>query len=1127
VKPLPRRGADVTRTAAGLGAVLPAGTRVAGRYRIAGLLGVGGMGMVYRAQDERLGVEVALKVLRPDVAADAELGERFRRELVLARQVTHRNVVRIHDLGEDGGRAFLTMDFVDGRSLAQLLAEEGPLAPERAVAIARQLAEALAAAHGGGVVHRDLKPANVLVDADDRAYVSDFGVARSLTGGGLTRTGGVVGTTAYLSPEQARGEAVDGRSDLYALGLILFEMLTGASPFPGGTAEETLGQRLTGRPRTLAEAGVPAPRWLAAVVARCLERDPERRHADAGALAADLAAGRPLRRLPRPSRRALGLAAAGLAAALALAATVALLRQPATAPAAGALHSVAVLPFADETGSPELAWAARAVPEMLTAALAESAALQVADGLRVFRTVDDLGLTRDPLAAADLAQLAELLDADRLVVGRVRREAGGFRLVARLVEPGTAGAPGDDLSAAGAAAPAMADLAAQLRDRLEVPAGDPAATLRLRASPRALAAYSAGVAALSRGDAVAAAPALEEAVAADPAFAPAWLRLAAAFEALGFDDRALAAADRAVALLPAGGGRLALEARARRAVLAGDPERAQAALAAQAARFPHDLEVRIGLAEARAAAGHFAEAAADLAAVVARDVHHPRAWYLLGRYAILQGDYRRAVDEYLVRALVIQNRLGNRQGQADALNAMGMAHLNLGELDQAAPYFERAAAQRRVIGDRRGTAAVLTNLGLLEAQRGNYRPARESFEASLAIREEIGDREGVAMVTNDFGVLEEEQGSYREALAHFRRALELRRELGDERAVAESTDNVGFAYYLLGEYDNAAVYWERALDLYAGAGNRGGTVAVTQNLGLLHLARGQWEPALAAFLGTLQEARALGLPDAEAVSMANLGRVAWHQGRYAAALGSYRDALARLADIGDPRGLAEYHLFAAEARLALGQEEGAAAHLDEVRRHLAASPNREQRSALARLDAALATGGGRLAEARTALAAARADAEASGSPLPQVAAGLAEARLDLALGDPRRATAAARQAVETAASAGNAVLHLEALEVLAAARLAAGDAAGAREVLADAERLARRHAPWGGAWRLHRLRAAALAAGGDPAGAEREREAARRELARVRSGLGDDERRAFDALPEVRDLGEERTARAA
>jgi len=202
------------------------------RYRILKVLGQGGMGVVYQAWDEELGLAVALKTIRPEVMSDpvsaAEIERRFKRELLLARQVTHRHVVRIHDLGEVDGVKYLTMPFIEGRTLTSVLVESGKLPVGRAMQIVREIGDGLVAAHAAGVVHRDLKPDNVMLDADGHAVIMDFGISRSLTGTGAgTMMGSVVGTLEYMSPEQAKGEVADQRADIYALGLILYDMLVG------------------------------------------------------------------------------------------------------------------------------------------------------------------------------------------------------------------------------------------------------------------------------------------------------------------------------------------------------------------------------------------------------------------------------------------------------------------------------------------------------------------------------------------------------------------------------------------------------------------------------------------------------------------------------------------------------------------------------------------------------------------------------------------------------------------------------------------------------------------------------------------------------------------------------------
>jgi tetratricopeptide (TPR) repeat protein len=1103
---------QATRTSAGSGALAVGGV-VAGRYRILALAGVGGMGMVYRAHDEQLDVDVALKVLRPEVASDPGFRERFRRELLLARQVSHRNAVRIHDLGAEGELLFLTMDFVPGQSLRAVLEQVGALAPRQAVAIARQLAAALAAAHAEGVVHRDLKPANILVDDTGRAFITDFGVARSLAVAGPTQTGGIVGTPDYLSPEQARGEAVDGRSDIYALGLLLFEMLSGRLPFGGDSYAERLAQRIGGRARDLRDVGVAAPARVRAVVRRCLERNPARRYQSAEQLLAALDA-LPARALPEtaagagrqgtgerggvadgsgsgspggaersggpaadggpaaalgqegasalhggevggfhgsalpgagaaggphgsalpgasgaegpdggvPLRTsgsggarsgappsvsgAAGAAATaprwasstpsrwthgtysprwaswmrwpywprwavrgGAAAALLLVVVVVVALLPARgrgrllgwmglggassggnrevsgaapdragqvppgapAGARGAgigspSHVVAVLPFAEQTGRADFAWSSAGVAEMLTAALAESPRLRVVDSLRLLRAVDDLKLPHGGLPESELRQVAELVEADRLVTGRVRAVAGGLRLDLDLVAADRPGAAARPLHAEARDPSQIFRLVGELGEQLrrELEAGEAAApSAGLTASSAAMASYSEGLGRLARADSLGALPALERAVAADPAFTAAWVRLAGCYQALGYAEKAQAAAARAAATPGAAAGRLGYESRAQRELSQGNPEAAEAVLRQLVGRYPNDLEARLELAEACGRQGKLDAAVAASRDVVRADPNHPRAWYLLGRYLIQQGKARQAIDEALVHAMVVQNRLGSEQGRADVLNALGVGYQELGDLDRAAESYQQSAAIRRRIDDRRGYATSLKNLATLALVRGAGGEAERDLAQALAILQAIGDRAGVAELENAYGGLEEERGRYDRALDSYRRALELRRDLGDKLALAESLTNVGYTYHLLGRYDDALVYWQQALDLDRSTGDLSGVVTTTQSIGQLQLAQGKWTAALKSFLDTLGESRKLGFKAGAAVSTGNLGRVAQYQGRYQAALASYHEALGLVRELGDPRGETEFTLFEAEALQEIGM--GAAA----------------------------------------------------------------------------------------------------------------------------------------------------------------------------------------------------------
>src|SRR5215216_4818094 len=202
-----------------------------GRYRLGSLLGVGGMARVYLASDWVLERQVAVKVLSPPFAQDPVFVERFRREARAAARVSHPNIVAVFDSGSDAGQHYLVMEYVAGQSLAELLARQGRLVPRRAAELAIQVCGALAAAHAQGLVHRDVKPANVLVGDDGQVKVTDFGIVKAAAATTLTGTGTVLGTAAYLSPEQAQGHPVDARSDLYSLGCVLYELLCGSPPF--------------------------------------------------------------------------------------------------------------------------------------------------------------------------------------------------------------------------------------------------------------------------------------------------------------------------------------------------------------------------------------------------------------------------------------------------------------------------------------------------------------------------------------------------------------------------------------------------------------------------------------------------------------------------------------------------------------------------------------------------------------------------------------------------------------------------------------------------------------------------------------------------------------------------------
>jgi eukaryotic-like serine/threonine-protein kinase len=266
------------------------GELLADRYRFEAQIGRGGAGAVWRAQDELLDRAVAIKLLHADVADDPVASQRFRHEATAAAKLAHPHVVTVYDIGSSDGREHLVMELVDGPSLADLLGH-GPLAPGIVAEIGRAIAAALGAAHARGLVHRDVKPANVLFTREGIAKVADFGIARALGGSAsrLTLPGSVMGTARYLSPEQLRDDPVDARADVYSLGLVLHEALTGRQPWGEGNAAEVAARRLTGDLTPPAKLVRDVPPALDATIQRATRRDPEQRHLDGAAFASTLA----------------------------------------------------------------------------------------------------------------------------------------------------------------------------------------------------------------------------------------------------------------------------------------------------------------------------------------------------------------------------------------------------------------------------------------------------------------------------------------------------------------------------------------------------------------------------------------------------------------------------------------------------------------------------------------------------------------------------------------------------------------------------------------------------------------------------------------------------------------------
>src|SRR2546430_10546328 len=452
--PVPGRPSDASPTRVSSssayfsgGVALQPGTVLVARYEILKVLGEGGMGAVYRAKDRELDRVVALKVIRPELAGNPAIIQRFKQELILARQVTHRNVIRIYDLAEADGLKFITMEFIEGEDLRSLIHEKKKLPPEEAVEIMRQVCRALEAAHTVGVIHRDLKPQNIMRDKSGRVLVMDFGLARTLEGAGMTQTGALVGTMEYMSPEQALGKDLDQRSDLFAAGLILYELLTGKMPYTADSALASLIKRTQERAAPVSDHDPAIPHTLTSVVGKCLERDAKARYQTANEIIAALESWQGKRAagaLEFPSIKqwaqsipwtwiSVGLVVIVLAISGWLLRNKLFPGASSTQALAGPEVSLAILPFRNASGDASLNWLGNYLSEMLQTQVGQSARVRAAPPDRVHQVLSDLRITPDAsIDPATLRRIAEFTGSDTLVFGQYAKFGDHLRIDATV-----------------------------------------------------------------------------------------------------------------------------------------------------------------------------------------------------------------------------------------------------------------------------------------------------------------------------------------------------------------------------------------------------------------------------------------------------------------------------------------------------------------------------------------------------------------------------------------------------------------------------------------------------------------------------------------------------------------------
>jgi serine/threonine protein kinase/tetratricopeptide (TPR) repeat protein len=898
-------------------AILQPGDLIGARYEILQLLGEGGMGAVYKALDKEVERTVALKLIRPELASNPAILARFKQELLTASRVTHKNVIRIYDIAEADGVKFITMEFVEGDDLRRVLVDNGKLPPEKAIEVIRQVCLALEAAHSAGIIHRDLKPQNIMQEAKTgRILVMDFGLARTVGSEGMTQTGALLGTIEYMSPEQSMGRTLDQRSDIFSVGLIFYELLTGNTPFKADTAMASLWRRNQERAVPAAELDASVPKALSDIVSKCLERDLEQRYQNVQQILADLDAFQGA----RPTFASISLppqviiagkrefpwkwVAVGALSIVAVAGgwilrpgIVRTTSSTSSAPKAPEI-SLAILPFHNATKDASLDWLGPSFADMLSTDVGQSASLRTVTSDRLHQVLKDLRIPDNAdFDPETMKRLAEFTGADTLVYGRYAKYGDQIRIDAMLQDlKHNRNTPLKIEAASEKEIPTAVDgLAELIRKNLAV-SSDVLKELKSSSfqpsskSVEALRDYNRGVGLQREGKNLDAQKLLEAATKEDPSFALAFSRLAQTYSTLGYDNQAEDTAKRAVDLsqgLPQAERYLIAAIRAQ--VARNLPE-AIKAYEILAKASPGNTDVMAALAGLYKDAGDLAKSSQYNEEILKADPKDIAATLTAGQLAVLNGKPQDALDP-LNRALALSVQFDNQEQKANTVHAIGVAYSRMNKPQEALRNYQEELAIWKQLGQKRGLALSLNEMAKVQALLGDNKNALTNFQQALTMRREIGDKRGVGDTLIDMGNFYDDRADHDQALKMYKEALQDQRDIGNESMQAVCLNNIGAVYFEKAQFEDARTYYQQALQLREKANVPADIVQTVNNLGDTSVRMGQYEQAITLYMRALDLWRSMKDTGGAAITAYTMGVMFDHQGRYGAAINSKEGAL--------------------------------------------------------------------------------------------------------------------------------------------------------------------------------------------------------------------------------------------
>ena len=786
--------ASVTRTLETTVDELARGTLFAGRYEIIEELGAGGMGKVYRAFDRKIEEEVALKLLKPEIAADKKTVDRFRNELKLARKIRHSNICGMFDLGEEGKTLFISMEYVRGEDLRSFIRRAKQLNVATAVAIAGQIAEGLSEAHKLGITHRDLKPGNIMIDKEGNAKIMDFGIARSLAGAGTTVEGAVIGTPEYMSPEQVEGRPADQRADIYALGVILFEMVTGRPPFDGETALAVAHKHKYEPAPDPQDLNPQLPLSLGRLILRCLEKEREKRYQTAEGFLADLQAVEAAlptadrlvpKRKPSISREITvkftlrrlfvpGLAVIGVIIAALLIWKVVLKKPIALLPEQK--RSIAVISFENQTGDPAFDYLSKVIPNLLITNLEQCGYFSVTTWERLYDLLKQVSKPDAEFIGRDLGfELCQKDAVEVIVLGSVTKAGNTFVTDAKVLEVGTkkllgtVNSRGDNPDSI--LKTQVDDLSRQIAKRAGISERKVAAA-RMQiegitaSSLEAYNFYIKGQEELLKKHGFQAMQCFEKAVELDPNFAMALL-------AMGGESITKAMAlSRNVSEKE----RLYIEARYAREI-ENDRPKAISLYRQLVDKYPKEKEAFISLG---GLAQNPQEQIEMFRKALEIDPYYARLWDIMGYRFLTDKEYEKAVEAF-------QKYVSVRPGEPNPIDSLADAYFQWGRLDEALELYKKSLQIDP------GFYMSLLAIGYIYALKEDYHEAHEWIDKAMGIA--VGYQEENAYVCLWKAFYFAWLGSQEKSLEYVQMAENAYRDLRDETGKAHGDRLKACFYY--------------------------------------------------------------------------------------------------------------------------------------------------------------------------------------------------------------------------------------------------------------------------------------------------------------------------------------------